>query len=842
LICNAHLDPVWLWEWEEGAAEALATFRTAADLCEEFEAFVFCHNEALLYQHIEALEPALFKRIQELVSRGQWHIMGGWFLQPDCNMPSGESFLRQIQLGRRYFEEKFGVRPTTAINFDSFGHTRGLVQILKQCGYDSYLFCRPLQGMHVAWASNQFWWEGFDGSRVLASRAMEWYNSPLGRAREKVENVVEAVGGQSARPMPAVGNASRGAAARTVPDVFHVLWGVGNHGGGPSRKDLRDLAALMREHGATIMHSTPERYFADLRASSATLPVHADDMNPWGVGCYISQVRIKQLHRRLENELYATEKLTAAAALSGFHWPEEALQSAMRDLCLAEFHDILPGSSIQPVEEQGIRILQHGLEELSRVRNAAFVFLAQGERAAREGEIPVLVANPHPFPVEATVACEFNLPDQNYGNDWTVPDVYAGRHRVPSQVEQELSNLNLDWRKRVVFRATLKPSGVTRFDCRLRRAPTKRTPFDGTMDRREVALAAEGTEVAIDRRSGLMKRLVVNGTPILAPRAFQPVVMEDSADPWGMRVTSFMKRAGLFKRLSSEEAARFAGVAVPRLAPVRVIEHGDVRTVIESLMAYEKSRLVMRLAVPRTGGEVAVDVRVFWHEQDRLLKLRLPWDPALGAPRFRGQTAFGVQEHPLDGSEVAALKWVALEFPERDLALTVVNDGTYAFSADRRALYLTLLHSPAYAAHPIADRHLLAPDRFHPRSDQGERQFRFWLKVGPASARMAHVSREADAHNEKPSAVSFFPSGEGIHPAKPGLRLTGRTVQLSALRKVPGEEAYIARVFNPLPRRASCELVLEALGVRERIALDAMVFRTYRIERGRMTEVPPDIR
>jgi len=112
---------------EEGIAAAISTFRAAADLAEEFDGFIFNHNEALLYEWIEEYEPALFTRIQKLVKEGKWHIMGGWYLQPDCNMPSGESFVRQILTGRHYFEEKFGVQPTTAINFDPFGHTKGLV-------------------------------------------------------------------------------------------------------------------------------------------------------------------------------------------------------------------------------------------------------------------------------------------------------------------------------------------------------------------------------------------------------------------------------------------------------------------------------------------------------------------------------------------------------------------------------------------------------------------------------------------------------------------------------------------------------------------------------------------
>ena len=129
LVCNAHIDPVWLWEWEEGVGVAISTFRTAADLCEEFDGFVFNHNEAILYQWVEQYEPVLFKRIQRLVKQKKWHIMGGWYLQPDCNMPSGESFVRQILTGKQYFKEKFGVRITTAINFDPFGHTLSLIHI-----------------------------------------------------------------------------------------------------------------------------------------------------------------------------------------------------------------------------------------------------------------------------------------------------------------------------------------------------------------------------------------------------------------------------------------------------------------------------------------------------------------------------------------------------------------------------------------------------------------------------------------------------------------------------------------------------------------------------------------
>ena len=102
LICNSHIDPVWMWDWEEGLGTAISTFYQAAEFCDEYD-YIFCHNESILYEFIQEHDPVLFERIKKLVEEGKWHIMGGWYLQPDCNMPSGEAFVRQIKLGREYF-------------------------------------------------------------------------------------------------------------------------------------------------------------------------------------------------------------------------------------------------------------------------------------------------------------------------------------------------------------------------------------------------------------------------------------------------------------------------------------------------------------------------------------------------------------------------------------------------------------------------------------------------------------------------------------------------------------------------------------------------------------------
>ena len=224
LICNAHIDPVWQWDWEEGLAATLSTFRSVVNLSREYD-FVFAHNEAVLYRWVEKYDPELFAEIKSLVSAGRWRIMGGWYLQPDCNLPSSESLIRQIQTGNAYFRETFGAECTTAVNFDTFGHSAALPQILRKCGYDSYMFCRPMADYSEI--PENFIWRGADGSEVIAARVSGFYNNPMGYAGRKIESEIERF---------------------RDSETCVVLWGIGNHGGGPSRLDLEDVSKCAERH------------------------------------------------------------------------------------------------------------------------------------------------------------------------------------------------------------------------------------------------------------------------------------------------------------------------------------------------------------------------------------------------------------------------------------------------------------------------------------------------------------------------------------------------------------------------------------------------------------------
>ena len=815
LICNSHIDPVWLWEWPEGAAVTLATFRTAADLCEEFEGFVFNHNEAILYKWVEEYDPDLFERLRKLVRAGKWHIMGGWYLQPDCNMPSGESFVRQILLGRRYFREKFGVEVSTGVNLDPFGHTRGLVQILAKSGYDSYLFCRPTQ-KDCPLPSPEFMWVGYDGSRITGSLAVAHYNSAPGGARQKVEDWLE-----------------------KHPDepCSVMLWGVGDHGGGPSRLDLRELARLIRQtKGAEVFHSTPERYFRDLRRRRPRLPAHSGDLNPWAVGCYTSMARVKQKHRRLENELYSAEKMaTAAAALGLMDYPREALHEAACDLMAGEFHDALPGSSIPPVEEATVQLFDHGLELLSRIKTRAFFALTTGQRQAHEGEFPILVYNPHPYRVATTVECELQ-PDWPYQQDRYSRPLLSHRGRpLAAQAEKECANINEDHRKRVVFAAVLEPSSMNRFDCRLEklaRPPNRSLRVRGGL----VRLKTKELEVVINARTGLLDRYRVRGVDLVSPGTCQPLVMKDNADPWGMTVRKFRDLAGRFRLMPAKEGSLFSGIRDQAIPSVRVIEDGPVRCVVEAVMSFESSFIRQCYKLPRSGTEIEIETRVFWNEKDRMLKWSIQTLFAKAA--HVGQVAYGTDELPDSGDETVAQKWRAVVARDRRVALTCINDGMYGADMLDGELRLSLLRSPAHAGHPTGPgRAIVRQDRFIQRMDQGERVFRFWLNGGRAAERLANVDREALVRNEQPFALNFFPSGEGRVP-KPTLVLGDDVVQASVFKKAEYGEDLVIRLFEPTGHARTTTVALPFAAARTKVKLGAFEIKTLRfnVRRRRFTE------
>lgn len=754
LVCNAHLDPVWMWDWDEGACEALSTFYSAVSLLDEYD-YIFCHNEAILYQFVEKYAPELFAKILKAVKDGKWHIMGGWYLQPDCMLPSGESFIRQITTGKEYFQNKFNVRPTVAVNFDAFGHARGIASILKKCGYDGYIFCRPMPEI-MELPDAPFLWEGYDGSKVKAIRINDQtlYCSDLGHAKENIL--------RKAKPFI---NQEYGIA----------LWGVGNHGGGASRKDLSDIIALKSEKSGEyeIIHSTPERYFDCVKPKNVI-----KNYFPCFLKSYSSISNLKVQHATLENELYKTEKaLSLASMLNKYDYDINTVRQCEYALCAMEFHDVLSGTCAENGEKSTLKKVEHAREVLFEEFSKAFHALAKELSPAKAGENPFVIFNFQPYSYETVIETEFLIPEILISDtEMNKITVYQNGKEIPSQIIKELSNINYDRRKRIAYKCRLEPLGLTRVDVKYERVKGQRFVPETNGD--IIVKTKHGTAVC-GAKSGLLESFVVGGREYLSDGAFAPVMFDDNEDPWGWGV----------KKLGTNHK-KFG-----KLVQSKIVEDGAVFTEAESVFANKTSKIKLSYKIYKDFPMVDVNCTVIWNEQGKGLKLRVP---TTVDGNYFGQVAFGTETYKADGTENVSQRFVGVE--QGDKVLAVVSSGVYSNSKVKNNIYLTLLNGSVYCAHPIGDRPLVDKSRFVDYIENGKHSFAFRLIVDDKK----HIEQRAQEFSESPYSVNMYPHGDG-NTVNGEITLNGDGIVMTSLRKsVSG--GYIVRLFNNAAKTNECQL------------------------------------
>jgi alpha-mannosidase len=326
VILQAHIDPIWLWPWQAGLDSLLATLRSACDRLDAHPDIYFSHGEAWTYWQVEQVDPALFDRIRKHVTAGRWEIVGGWWIQPDCNLPSIEGFRKQIELGKEYFTEKFGQFPRVAFNVDSFGHSAALPTLMREAGQDRYVMMRPqehemkLPGRVFRWSREK------DSLAVTAFRIANTYCTNISMKDDWVHGCLS--------ELPA--------------GVEHTMLfvGIGDHGGGPTEEQIAWCRASRdRFPGARLEFSTVARFFDAIEADPDKLPAVTGELQYHAVGCYSVFRHIKSAVRDAEQRLVQAE---AALAIDPAP-PADArvkLRDAWRDVCFHQFHDTIGGTCI----------------------------------------------------------------------------------------------------------------------------------------------------------------------------------------------------------------------------------------------------------------------------------------------------------------------------------------------------------------------------------------------------------------------------------------------------------------------------------------------------------------
>lgn len=673
-IGNAHIDPVWIWDWKEGMREVVATFTAAADRLDSSDDLLFTASSASYYAWVEEVDPPLFSRIKEHVRSGRWLVAGGEWVEPDCNIPSGESVCRQLLYSQRYLQESLGTVAHVGYNIDSFGHAGSLPQLLWKGGLHSYVMMRPQE--HEKALPSLFGWRGTDGTEVTTYRIPFAYNVDVQPAepdvvRHRVEALMER--------------------AEREKHPLMLFFGVGDHGGGPTRHAVEELRRLRADTSGGVVFATPAGYFeAALDGGSPELPVVEGDLHMHAVGCYSAVAWMKALNARAERSLVDAERLAALAAIATGR-PMEVngkLAEAWKAVLFNQFHDSLGGTCTEEAFEDLREFYGYALSIADGITAKATQALSarvdtwvpgaatsDRYRSARpyveHYPVPVVVFNPLSWALSAPVV----LPHE--GGSLTDD---KGR---PVTVQRVASGEGTRYSSHVLARVELPPSGYRLFWLREADVPEGGGPETSSVDLGMVASSTRLSngllDVVIDSGLGGVSGLRDDrGREWLTSEALRPVVLEDPSDTWSHGVTRYE---------ADEHECEFVG-AEP-------VEAGPVRATVR--LTYKWHSSVIHEDLYLYAGQRALGMRlvVNWGGHCQLVKLIVP--VAGAGPVATVGLPYGAIARAADGREEVMQHWV--DVATADGGLGCASDVTYGYDLADGRLRLTLLRSPRYADH-----------------------------------------------------------------------------------------------------------------------------------------------
>lgn len=767
MIGHGHLDPVWLWNWEEGMQEVKATFRSALDRMKEYEEFVFSCSSAAFYEFIEENDPDMFEEIKQRVSEGRWNIVGGWWIEPDCNLPCGEAIARQALLGQRYFLEKFGRIAKTGFCPDSFGHAGTLPMLLRNGGMENYIFMRPSPGEKPL-PEESFDWCAPDGSKVRAFRIpyeyLSWGHNLEAHMRRCRDRIKEPDG------------------------QIMCFYGVGNHGGGPTKENLECIRQMQRKREGEFVTGTVEEYF-ESEESKERQAVVAEELQYHAPGCYSAGRMVKSYNRKAENSLIMAEIFSSFADLEGTHAYPDDFGKAWKKVAFNQFHDILAGTCIASVYEQVRDSYGYALTVERENRNHALQSLAWNIHIEQEEDmVPVVLFNPHAHRADVPVTIEF----QGVQNVNRLIDVES--REVPCAVIPEESIAGR--RTRIIARASIPSMGYTVL--RAYRDRQTRVWQEPEKLQGDITMENEFLRIMFSENTGGIQSLYDKEKNVWISREGLgiPQVMEDEeSDTWAHNVYRFDRICGAFRRVKAEKT-----------------ECNEVRQCVRITSIWNTSVLTQEFYLYHGAREVRVSGMLWWQEKGKLLKLY--FHPETIFNRCIYEVPGGRQERAVNGAEVSGQRWLVYEGVEEKsgvpCGLGLANDSCYSFSATHQCFAMTVVRSPLYAHHEPEP--LPPPDRCK-YMDLGEHTFQYVLLPYQGKFEDSRIIRCAQELNAPPQ-VLLGTGHEGTLPASRSyFALDCESVSVTALKKAESGEGYIMRLQELYGSFAAAELTSAVLEI-----------------------------
>jgi alpha-mannosidase len=780
IIGHSHIDAAWLWPWRDGADTVLNTFRSALNRMKETPGFCYSHSSMAHYRWVEEAWPEMLAEIKQRIHEGRWEVVGGWPVEPDCNIPATESLVRHALYGKRFSQRILDTDVKIGFNPDSFGHAAGLPTILKQAGYGYYVFMRPQE--HEMKLPLLFWWEGPDGARVLALRIWKTYDANADFVKQAAVDGFPADFGHGA-----------------------MFLGVGDHGGAITREQLRQMGELQKD--ATLpelRYSTLRQFFKAVEADPAyaSLPVVKGELQIHATGCYSAYGEGKYLNRRAERSMGEAEAISLVATRAmGRVYPLEQYGEAWWKVLFCQFHDMMAGTSFY-TDYQDVRdSVGYACEVAETTKISGLEAMAKLVDTSTVSEGAVFLFNPLPWERKALV-------EYHAEKDPASSPFVAGQPKSPiTHLEaKDGTKIPLQWRP---------AAGMSQFFPRLSAwvdlPPCGYKVFELKHGEPAAPEAYKDLCTISDSAFGISS-LKAEGAELLAG-AVGLVVIHDASDTWAHGIRQFREELGRPKFVSST-----------------VIEDGQVTRVTRQRAHWQDSEIVMDIA--QFAGMDFVELRfvIDWREHEQMLKLEVP--TAMAGPRHFSKVPGAVIERAVNGDERPYQDWGAVQgkIGDADYTVAVLNAQSYSCDCKDGLFRTVLIRSAPFARHDPAK---VPQNDNNAWQDQGRQERRFWLYGARGECNELGLDRLAEELQTPAEYVV-----DSAHAGKAAwensyLEVMPRNVWVLAVKKAEGaEEGTILRMQERAGKATQATVKSALLGVDTTVALRPWELKTLRVKRG----------
>jgi alpha-mannosidase len=813
-VGHAHIDMNWMWPWPETVAVTSDTFTTVLKLMDEFPDFCFTQSQGSVYALIKKYNPELFEKIKKRVGEGRWEIAAVHWVEGDKNLASGESLARHLMYTRQFMKDNFGLEPEeTSLDWepDTFGHAHTIPSIVSRGAVKYYYLCRggKFEKPPI------FWWQSPDGSRVLVNLETTWYISAIGphNAKELLDFSEE-----------------------TGLKDWMKVYGVGDHGGGPTRGDI------LRCHEMdswpifpNFQMSTAKDYYSLLEKHKQTFPVLDKELNFEFTGCYTSQSQIKKFNRLGENQAIEAETAAFLAhQILGRNYPYQQLKEAWINVLFGHFHDILPGSGVRATRQYQSGLFQDSAALFGMIKSRSLKAIASKietsfsaaekmrglqaegqERAMGAGagrgtsngylssavhqkgrSLPIVVFNPLAWRRNEVIRVSvWDVDDQDamqtsakktfivrVPNGETLP-----AHRIKSGEYWGHTYIDL------IFPVSVGPLGYQSFCIEEQQdMADEKTDIEKSrvsLTEEDLGFENEYLSVRFDRMSGGIIQLIDKKTG---------VDLADKEHPMALLEYLVERPGGMSAWVIQDPKKR---VCPLELDSLKVDQHNPYLASIQAKTNLNRSQITITYTLRAGEPWLEIVVDAFWLEQgsseNGIPALRMQFPTCLDHPKARYEIPFGSIERTFNrGEEVPALRWANvsghLKNPEVHGGLLLLNDCKYGHSLEDSILRLTLIRS-SYSPDPLPEL--------------GSHTMRMALVPYGSGLSPADMVRMGAAFNH-PLQMIYTDTHEGDLPPNADSLITSEPANIivSSLKMAEGKEAVVVRLYEAEGKKVTARL------------------------------------